>query len=219
MGDIILNKDYILRLSDLQFVPSIIDVNLMDVFDIVYAAEIKNEGISEALGMPNFMLFYDEIKNIGKVDKGLDHILLSWSKNYEIKKRKNKLEEDIENAFLNPWMDVTGIGKHWDEPGFNCPPGCKSHNTYAIEFSPLNELAHLPIKVDPRINYRKMNLTYNPSLYQIINSLFYEFTFAGLTPEQRNGKIEEIKEATEEVKDQILIDEGKKIIKDMLEEE
>src|SRR3989338_7873990 len=96
----ILNKDYELDLFDLQKPVGKIDITLKELFDIVYEAEIKNKGIAEALGMPNFDKFYEEISKPSQERGGeeLHYIELTWSKNFNTKMRRGKLEEALDEA-------------------------------------------------------------------------------------------------------------------------
>lgn len=88
---------------------------------------------------------------------------------------------------------------------------------YAIEFSPVNELADYPVDLltdlkvqeinydDPRphASAKIIDLGTKPfTLLEMLKSVFYELTFAG-TPEERNEQWEEIKESCDEALEEI----------------
>lgn len=215
MDPINLTKNHELKLFDLQKEVEKVDINLKDLFDIVYKAEIENAGIADALGMPNFEKFYDEINNSYK-QRELKFIELYWELDYEIKRTKTgKLEEDLTKVQISPQMGVHAIGEHHKD--VRCPPNCKIHNSYAIEFTQLNELANLPIKIKTSVEIGKTTLTINPSLYQLINSIFWELTFVGYTPKERDEKKDDLVKLKEEAEDELLKEQGTEIIKDALD--
>jgi hypothetical protein len=200
MEPIKLKKDYRVKPFDLQIIVSETDLTLGELFEIVNQAESDFPAIAEALGMPNFHKFYSEIKKECEPDKDLEYIELYWHPDFHIKK---SVRLDMSKAKISPQMSVHAIGEHYmpKNIGIKCPPNCKDHSAYALEFSPLNELAHLPIKINPIINSERMQITIFPSLYQVINSLFYELTFAGCTPEEIRESKGDIKRALDEVKE------------------
>jgi len=209
MERIKLTREYKLKPFDLQKIVSDADLTLGELFEIVNEAESEFPAIAEALGMPNFYKFYSEIKKGCEPDFELKYIELYWHPDY-CHMNKN-LGLDITKAKVSPQMNVHAIGEHYmpKDAGIKCPPDCKEHNSYAIEFSALNEIAHLPIKLNPVINYnyekmqKKLQITVFPSLYQVINSIFYELTFAGCTPEEIKKQKEELEERADEAKERI----------------
>jgi hypothetical protein len=125
MEPIDLTKEYSLELFDLQKTVDKIDITLRDLFDIVYEAEIKQEGIAECLGMLNFMRFYEEIQQPSseQEDPEIYYIELYWTINQKVNHKKGKLVYITDQASISPQMDVHAIGKHHGE--FKCPSDCK----------------------------------------------------------------------------------------------
>ena len=220
MEPINLTKDYTLEPFDLQKSVEKVDITLRDLFEIVYVAEIQHEGIADCLGMPNFMEFYEEItKSPSEKRSELHYLELYWHKEYNLKEINKKLVEIIEEAELFPQMEFHAIGEHWKDNSLNCLPNCKNHNSYAIEFTSLNDMAHLPIKLNPIIKYEKMKIITYPSLYQVINSIFYELTFTSYDPITRDTKREELFNRVNEAKEESLIQQGDEIIREAIEED
>jgi len=215
--------EYDLKLLDLQRTVEKVDLTLLDLFDIVYRAKIENDDIAEVFGMPNFMRFYDEIQQPLQEEQensDLNFIELSWLREYKKEHKGGNLESITNQASISPQMEVYGVGEHNRE---DCPhknhSNCPKEEKYGIEFSPLNEMANLPIKVNPVIKYENMTINVHPSLYQVINSIFYELTFVGYDPVERNEKAEDLKTNVEEIKEQQLIEEGKEIVKNMFKDD
>jgi len=217
MDPLTLNREYRLDLFDLQKTVKEIDLSLKDLFDIVYEAEIRHEGVAEALGMPNFMEFYEEINKKKENDRVLHYLELYWGVNHDImRNEQGKLEEVVDKAELSPQMEFHGIGKHWDDFPYDCPEDCHHHNGYGIEFSSLRELGHLPIRMNTIIQYKKMKIESHPSLYQVLNSVFWELTFVGYHPEHITQKRDELDQIKTKAEDELLKREGTAIIKDMI---
>jgi len=219
MDPINLLKDYELCPFDLQKTVGKVDITLNDLFEVVYRAELEFPGIADSLGMPNFMQFYEEIKSpSSKIRDDLHYLGLYWNINYGAKKSKyGKPVNDLGNAEIFPQMEFHGVGGHYKDRMLKCDLDCKHHNNYTIELTPLNEIAHLSIKINPTIKYERMSLVVYPSLYQVINSIFYELTFCGYNPIERDGYLEELVKIKEEGESEILKDLGSEIIKDALQ--
>lgn len=105
------------------------------------------------------------------------------------------------------WLEVDGLGDTWED----CQPGgpwyepgkdYSKYNSYALEMTPLYELRHLPLRIDPVM---VIACTDDPekepleipapgvTLLQLIHALFWEFSFFG-TPAERETKRAELKE-------------------------
>jgi hypothetical protein len=218
MDPISLTNDYELKLFDLQKTVDQVDLTVRDLFEIIKQAESKNPGIAEALGMPNFKKFYTAMQRKETFEQKLYYIQLYWPVEYETRRQGKKLEQLLDQAELPPQMDVSGIGKHYNEEEWSqkCPEGCPDHNAYAIEFTPVNQLADLKIKVDPKIVYKNMTLTVYPSLFQVINSILYEITFVGYDPAVIEEERQELHGRVERAKDHLLTQEGTDILNDLL---
>jgi hypothetical protein len=109
-------------------------------------------------------------------------------------------------------LDVYGVGEIWKDhlPGGQWYEAGKdvSHcNTYAIELTPLNELRHLPITIDPTMCVACSD---DPgrtpleipaprvTLLQLLYALFWEFSFFG-TPAKRDMQMAELKETVRQI--------------------
>ncbi len=106
------------------------------------------------------------------------------------------------NNSIDIFLGFHGIGKK-DEHGIT---------SYAVEFTPLNELKDLPLKIN---NHFELGETVTPpqgrayykkhvegdvdiTLYELISAVLDEISFCG-TPEMRDGKLKEIVGRAEEV--------------------
>jgi hypothetical protein len=90
---------------------------------------------------------------------------------------------DLEDSCGDPGehIDVSGIGKPHEH-----------HNRYAIDLTPVNELACLPVRLNPVIKFRKDLKTVSESpgvcfsLLEVLGEIYYEVSFHG-SPQQREG--------------------------------
>lgn len=105
------------------------------------------------------------------------------------------------------WLEVDGMGDTWED----CQPGGQfyepgkdySHcSQYAIEMTPLYELRHLPLRIDPTMvitctaEMEKEPLEIpapGVTLLQLIYALFWELSFFG-TPVERDAQRAALKE-------------------------
>jgi hypothetical protein len=105
------------------------------------------------------------------------------------------------------WLEVDGIGDTWEEykaGGQWYEPGKDySHcNQYALEMTPLCELRHLPLRIDPTMVITCTTETGKEpleipapgvTLLQLLHALFWEFSFFG-TPKERDAQRAALKE-------------------------
>jgi hypothetical protein len=230
--------------TDLQWEVSKIDddFTLYDLFRLVHHADLMIPGIAATMGMSNFELFWKQIQlDRDPHDKDdVDYLELYWHASYDsrITKKTGKPTDqpdinckvlDIDNSvnhFEEPkicelpnLMSFHGIGSgcsmkdlEWHE----CGDDCEKESGYAIEFTPVNNLAHLPIRVSPKVPFfpphvesdrdfhrTGFELTIEPTLWCFITSIFWELTFAGFTPEEISDHSDEILGRIEEVKEKI----------------
>lgn len=217
--------------TDLQWAVSKIDddFTLYDLFRLVYHANQIIPGIFATMGMLEFNAFWEQIQldPDPNDDDNIEYLELYWHASYDarvVKKTGKPTDqphttctrlEDGHNYWDDPkicdlsnLMSFHGIGpgcpsKYLDF--HECGDDCPRNTTYAIEFTPLNNLAHLPIRVLPKVNFyppyvesdRNFNrtefeLTIEPTLWCFITSIFWELTFAGPTPNRIADRIEEI---------------------------
>ena len=184
------------------------DFTLYDIFKLIALAERVTPGIAKILGMSNFDLFWAQINKDKDPDYEVrpEYLELYWSAECDIKDDLN--EEDPAKSELSGLMGFHGIG-----PGCVCkdnnddPQDCKCPETrgYGIEFIPVNNLAHLPVRVSPSVqfcppfvqnesSFRRtgFQLTIDPTLWCLITSIFWELTFVDSTPDKIADNSEQI---------------------------
>ncbi|KKN98852.1 hypothetical protein LCGC14_0140930 [marine sediment metagenome] len=132
--------------------------------------------------------------------------------------------DDPKVATMRNLMSFHGIGPHCHVAEFDSDNLIDSHvcedddrcikdSGYGIEFSPLNNLAHLPIRVSPQIEFfppyvepdrdfkrTGFTLTIEPTLYCFITSIFWELTFCGFTPNDVADKRDDLMSRVDEAK-------------------
>ena len=127
-------------------------------------------------------------------------------------KRFGQIEDD---GSVNEYIHVNGTNDISDEEcrlSFERDPENAVSNSYAIEFSPINELADLPIKLDE--NYEITKDTHNHQepfkivmfkaskpyvLMDVIWAILWEIRFMG-SPSDRDAMADELKDRVESVK-------------------
>ncbi len=257
MDDFKLNTSYELDPHDLwkQVGEVSDDFTLLDLVRIVRAAESAHPGLAAAFGMPCIDAFYEEITRdrAPDDDSKITHLELYWTFEYDVeripkarkwnknrpkgKKRISDTRETPDRGDMRNLMCFHGVGEHWDDPHTGCDRAtCKHHNVYGISFTPLNNLAHLPIQVDTRCRIYKpwrvarhhvirraaarlgrigapitqwwdrraespiMTIGIQPTLHTLISSVFWELTFSGPHPDDRNSQLEDLKRSCEDAK-------------------
>lgn len=257
MEDFTLNPSYELDLFDLwkQVDEVSDDFTLLDLVRIVRAAETDHAGLASAFGMPCIDAFYEEAtrERDPDDDSKVTHLELYWTFEYDVegipkarrwnrnrpkgKRRRCDTRETPDRGDMRNLMCFHGVGEHWDDPHIDCDRAtCKHHNAYGISFTSLNNLAHLPIRMDARCRihgpweatYRHpirraaarlgrlgapvlrwwdkraespiMTIGIRPTLHTFISSVFWELTFSGPHPDDRDAKSEEIRKSCEDAK-------------------
>lgn len=223
--------------NDLQWTIDKIDddFTLYDLFRLVYQVEVMIPGISATFGMSEFGAFWDQI-NLDRDTDDIDdveYLELYWHATFDtrITKKTGKstdqgsvagLESD-NNYWDNPkiaelpnLMSFHGVGPGCPSKSIDfheCGDDCPKTTGYAIEFSPLNNLGHLPIRVSPKVcfyppytesedDFKRtgFELTIEPTLWCFITSIFWELTFAGNTPDAVSNHSQEISDRLDEAK-------------------
>lgn len=223
--DIVLSKNYELTLNDLQWPVSEVstDFTLYDLFTMVAALDNQMPGIAAAFGMRHFDTFWKKINEPPDADnneKVIKYLELYWSADYDTRvvpktgddtDQKGGILNDDNNYWDNPirgylpnLMSFHGIGDGCPEHSFEwheCGNDCPRQTFYGVEFSSINNLGHLRIKMNPIVmtyppfvepgkRFRKNNfrLQIMPTLYCFITSIFWELTFIGNTPDKISEK-------------------------------
>lgn len=205
------------RPSDFQWSVTKIadDFTLYDIFKLIDLAERATPGIAKIFGLENFDAFWKQINHDRdpNYDVKPSYIELYWRAECDVKDDLN--EEDPAKSELSCLMGCHGVG-----PGCICNDEhceCPETRGYGIEFTPVNNIAHLPIRVSPNVkfyqpfvkdgnDYRRtgFQLTIYPTLWCLMTSIFWELTFIDSTPDliEKNsqkifGKIENIEKQIE----------------------
>ena len=125
--------------------------------------------------------------------------------------------DDDENE-IAIYIDIHGWGpyvpnedEHYDEDH-----PAPTHNSYAIEFIPLNRMAHLPIRLDTYVKMRDRNEIGDEdpiaegdmgfSVFDAVGAILSEISFCGL-PEERDEKWQDIIDSVDEAKERFDSDE------------
>lgn len=233
-----LTKDYYKDFlpTDLQWNITEIDEDftLYDLFMIIDHAQQMIPGIPATMGMLNFDNFFKQIQLDRDTDDDEDvqYLELYWRGNYDtrITKKTGKYTDQSKSA-----LPIDQTNNYWDEPqiaslsnlmsfhgiGQGCPgvdidchecgDDCPETSAYAIEFSPLNNLAHLPIRVSPRVEFYPpyvecdkefhrtgFQLDIKPTLWCFITSILWELTFAGSDPNEISAHRESLQDGVKE---------------------
>lgn len=212
------------------------DFTLYDLFMLVEYAHIMMPRIFATMGMSEFNSFWKQIqldRDPGD-DNEVDYLELFWSVEYDIRtsdktgkdtdQNNSSLKidttknywDDTKSAELSNLMGFHGIGKGCpvaDLDHHGCGDDCPQTTAYAVEFTPLNNLAHLPIRVSPTVHFfppyvesdkefhrTGFKLNINPTLWCFITSIFWELTFAGATPNDVAKHRSEIIDSVDEAK-------------------
>jgi hypothetical protein len=238
------NEEHMFIPTDLQWTVSEVaeDFTLYDLFRLVYQIEISIPGIAATFGMPEFNAFWDQINLDRELDDDddVEYLELYWSPSYDTRVVK-KTGKSTDQKTVSCLGDNNK--NYWDDPkvcempnlmsfhgiGYGCPAKdhhecnnkCSNRTPYGIEFSPINNLAHLPIRISPEVefyppyvesdrNFHRtgLKLTIEPTLWCFITSIFWELTFAGYTPndvadhrQELLGRMDEAKEYLNKEKD------------------
>ncbi len=226
--------------SDLQWEISEIDENitLYDVFRLVYQINILIPGIHTAFGMTEFEAFWDQINLDREPDDidDVDYLELHWSLSYDTRMTKktgkstdqpcaNDFMSKTHNYFDDPKiaempnrMSFHGIGsgcplKDVEFSEHECGDDCPTESGYAIEFTPVNNLSHLPVRISPIVQFYPpyvesdrdfkrtgFKLTIDPTLWCFLTSILWELTFAGFNPNEVAGHAQKIFDRVDEAK-------------------
>lgn len=208
------------------------DFTLLDLVRIVRAAEVDHPALAAAFGIQCLDAFYEEVTRNRDPDDDskVTHLELYWAFDYDVEripevrrwnrnrpkgeKRKPDTRETPDRGDMRNLMCFHGIGEHWDNPNMSCDRStCKDHNAYGISLTPLNNLAHLPIRMDIHCRIHKpwrtpsrgsespvMTIGIRPTLHTLISSVFWELTFHGSHPDNRNAQLEDLRKSCEDAR-------------------
>lgn len=144
----------------------------------------------------------------------VDYLEISWHVTWD-------KEKDGFYLFKEP--EFLGIGFPLKEEKYDLPKGYVAK--YAIEFTPLNELAHLKVKLNTQFT-SKRNFKNAPTLkgscdftlLEVLDAIYWEISFLG-SIEERDNSANELKSIIEDIKEEHY-PENKRYdsVKDMLED-
>lgn len=206
---------------------------LKEVFDIVMDSTMPKEVLSKIIQCE---YVYDYI---------MESFTTPISSCADIEYLRLKYVADVSN-----WDNCLDSGGYWSFDGIGyagvipddlrdniTEEQCKEmqregwRQSYAIEFTPVNELRHLPIKIDFGVtieDYRGEKLEYQEafmrpsiSLITLLYAIFWELSFCG-APDDRDEKKKEINQSIEDIKSGkskfIPLEEVKKNIEEKLDQ-
>ena len=211
---------------------------LYDLFAMIRVLEDSYPGISAIFGMPCFDKFWEQVclDRDGDDDNDIDYLELYWSVDYEtivtpmteeekaewqkhhnypncIFKGENNYWDDMKRGELTDLMAFHGIGDFSEEDIKQWPDHAGHKCGYAIEFTSVNNLKHLPIVISEEVSFFQpflkkgteisrtgFILKRSPSLWTFITSIFWELTFCGFTPQEVTDKSNELSESCKEAK-------------------
>ena len=159
MSSVELTPEYELCPSDLQWpVESVSeDFTLFDLFRLIHHAQQDCPQLPDMLGMAYFDAFYEEATREPKPSDGLHYLELYWHIDYDAIQTKKKggkraiYQDSPIRGDMPNLMGFHGIGEHQCAFEGSCPNGCPETDRYAIEMTPVNELVHLPIRMNPEV--------------------------------------------------------------------
>jgi len=165
----------------------------------------------------------------------MDYIECCWVAeqfDYRVFYEKHKNDEKNENSFMSQldmelhepdeddvnevslYVDVHGWGPYHPSEGEEenyeegyTPP---SKTSYAIEFTPLNRMSHLPLKINNYVEIRDKNELGDEeplvegnmyfSVFELVGAILSEISFCGL-PDERNQRWQDIVDTVDEAKE------------------
>ncbi len=240
MNTITLTTEYEMELMHLHLPVESIDENftLYDLFIMIRVLEDSYPGIAAIFGMPCFDKFWEQVCLDRDDDDSddVEYLELYWSVDYDTivtpKTEEEKAEwkkyhnypdsifkgdknywDNIKQGELSNLMGFHGIGDFSEEDIKRWPKCADSKCGYAIEFTSVNNLKHLPIvikeevsffqpflKKDTELSRTGFILTRSPSLWTFITSIFWEITFCGFSPQEVAAKSDDLKKSCRDAK-------------------
>lgn len=184
----------------LSYLSDYVELGESVTFDRIFELISLNKDLIEnifysCLGGYSLSPFINEIENIPTEKSQLDYVEIGW------------YCDRYDNEF-NISSSFHGIGSEKDG----------KEMTYAIEFTPLNNLKSLPIRLNTNLSYfilpKKGNGKHKDvylgnryfTLYDILYGILFEITFNG-DPKNRNMRFSELQVSIDEAEEQLKNDE------------
>ena len=190
MQEFVINEHQIESLADFQKYVSL--NKAFTLFDLLKtlctSTQISIETVSEILAEHHLADIWSEIQKLPDESSNLDQLRLGQTITLLPKRGSEVIE------FEHMW-DFYGFADN--EP----------HERYALDFTPTNNIRHVPIVVSDRVAIYQhdtktpLKATWAPyiTLMELAYRVVYELTFFG-HPDQRNEKLEELKNTVEQFK-------------------
>jgi len=172
------------------------DITLLDVFMLIQTANSMIPNLSSIMGMPKFEAFVETI-NLPKDEYFVDFVdslELAW---YFMDCQE--VLPSMQNLMLMLGINNNCPASLFDEKHI-CTPECHKKTRVAVEFTAINNIADIPMRIDPHFNAedpRKepsddtIKMTMHPTLWCFLSSILTGLTIAGSTPDeiQQNRQI------------------------------
>lgn len=215
------------------------EVTLEDIFLLFENDEdIVNIIFGSHMGHHPLSAYMEDIKKncIDESREELEYIGCNWvAEQFDYKKFYNRYKDDETDPILGPlhepdeddvneisvYVDIYGWGKYVPtddemesyEEGY-VPP---THRSYAVEFTPLYRMKHLPIRLNKKFIIREQGIQGNKekilvegekefTVYEVFGAILTEITFAGL-PEDRDKQWNDVLDSIDDYKKRIEDDE------------
>ena len=210
-----ITRDLDIKYSDLcKVVDTSHKFTLRDVINIAYiSSNVSRSNLQDMIDCPYLKEFYDECQNpclTGKdnsITEDIEYLQLSWGG------EKSEFGKEI---YISEGWTFDGIGKKGvmkDAELFGITEiDPEYRQAYAIEFTPVNELADFEIKINEKININDdtenkdavLTVSYckQITLIELFYAVFWELSFCG-SPKERDGQKEILNERVDEIQKHI----------------
>jgi len=231
------------------------DFTLYDLFCLAQQIEQDFHVPMDICGMPALDRFVQQIeKDREDANDDLKYLELHWRLDYDTRVRdmtpeekaeyvQNHSPDDILYSETQYWdnleiggisnlMDFSGRGRYTQKAidSWAVLPETDEHLaddacTYGVQFTPVNDLKHLPIRLNAHVAMAKpwvhyaptpeeqkllrtgFTLKIDPTLWCFITSVFWELTFSGYTPEAIADQLDILNDSCKKAKEEMDKDE------------
>ncbi len=180
--------------------------------------------LNEVIEIEDDVIFKDFFDHIMRQKGKYSSIFTSHLGHYKLNKWEEEWNRISENSFDGDDYKMTAVGICWHGESWNYEGedeitiSPEFHGTgidkesgkemgLSVEFTPINELKQYPFKLDTQLNVYSLQKDSKILLsgkkyftvYEVISTVLFEISFSG-SPEQRNDKINDIKQISEDIK-------------------
>lgn len=180
------------KLSIFSYLPDVCKIKdgtvLKDIFNIVDSYKLLKIFIQQYSGCRAIEEFHSQAKEpISNEQDDLKYLEIYWTA--DLSKYKNETSFDISAGFH-------GVGE--------------KSNKFSMSYSPVNEYAHLPLKLDKKIELfepfqkdKEPNKLFEAekefTLLEVLNAIYWDISFMG-GPKENKEFLEEMKRRSEEIR-------------------